>query len=245
MPRILVTMARDPDYDGLRLRLDYVRRLRNAGGLPLLLPHAERPLARSEAEECLQGVQGVLFSGGGDIEPRRYGRRPGPDADVDAPRDQAELAVFRAAWRRRMPVFGVCRGLQLINVALGGDLYQDLEKEFSRGGVVHAHGSGERYRCQHRVAVTRPALSRLIGTSVRVNSHHHQGLRRVAPPLIPAAFAPDGLCEAVIGPPERPLIAVQWHPECLDSMDPLFSAFVDRCRTFEAGENRACKKLSK
>ena len=93
--------------------------------------------------------------------------------------------------------------------------------------------------------MTRPLLSRLIGRSVWVNSHHHQGLRRVAPPLIPAAFAPDGLCEAVIGPPERPVLAVQWHPECLDSMDPLFGAFVELCLTFAAGENRRCKKLSK
>ena len=126
MPRILVTMDVQPEYDGLRLRADYIRRLRRAGGLPLLAPHSEEAITSEQARECLTGCCGLLLPGGGDMEPWRYGREPGPDTDLDPDRDQAELALFQAAWEQGLPVFGVCRGLQLINVALGGDLYQDF-----------------------------------------------------------------------------------------------------------------------
>jgi len=212
----------DPEQDFLRLRRDYIRRLRHAGGLPVLLPHTEKPLSPKDAAELLAGCQGVLFSGGGDLETSGGGR------GVDPERDQAELSLFAAAWERKLPVFGVCRGLQLINTALGGDLYPDLGE--GPGRVRHCHASDERYDCHHRVTVTRRELSRLIGTAPDVNSHHHQGLRRLASPLRAAAFAPDGLCEAVLGPPYRFLLAVQWHPECLDHMAPLFAAFAEACR---------------
>ena len=240
MPRILVTMDQQPDFDGVRLRRDYSRRLRKAGGLPLLLPHTEQPLGAEDAAQYLAGCHGLLLSGGGDVEPWRYGREPGPDTDVDAPRDQAEIALVRAAWEMKMPLFGICRGVQVVNVALGGDIYQDLDADLAkgpgRGNDLHQHGSEERYGVHHPVEVSDPELARLIGSRPMVNSHHHQGLRRLAPGLNAAAFAPDGLCEAVTAC-GRPLIAVQWHPECRDDMQPLFNAFVALCRSFAAGDD--------
>ena len=240
MPRILVTMDQQPEWDGVRLRRDYSRRLRKAGGLPLLLPHTEQPLSEADAAAYLAGCHGLLLTGGGDLEPWRYGRSPGPDTDIDAPRDQAEIALVQAAWRMKLPLFGVCRGAQVINVALGGDIYQDLDADLGqgadRGNSLHQHGSEERYGVHHPVEVTDAELARLIGKRPMVNSHHHQGLRRLAPGLTAAAFAPDGLCEAFVGC-DRPLIAVQWHPECRDDMQPLFDAFVALCRDFAAGEN--------
>ena len=240
MPRILVTMDQQQDYDAVRLRRDYCRRLRKAGGLPLLLPHTEQPLSEADAAAYLAGCHGLLLTGGGDLEPWRYGRSPGPDTDIDAPRDQAEIALVQAAWCMKLPLFGVCRGAQVINVALGGDIYQDLDADMGqgadRGNSLHQHGSEERYGVHHPVEVTEAELARLIGKRPMVNSHHHQGLRRLAPGLTAAAFAPDGLCEAVVGC-DRPLIAVQWHPECRDDMQPLFDAFVALCRDFAAGEN--------
>lgn len=236
MPRILVTMDLDPAYDGLRLRRDYVRRLRNAGGLPLLLPQAERGLTELDAAECLRGCHGLLLTGGGDLEPWRYGASPGPDRDVDPERDEAELALCGAAVRLGLPVFGICRGLQVLNVALGGDIYQDLDAAWPQGGSSHCFPSSVRYGRQHGLTVIRPELARLIGCHPLVNSHHHQGLRRIAPQLQPAAYAPDGLCEAVTGREGRPLLGVQWHPECLDDMSPLFDAFVAQCQIFAAGD---------
>lgn len=238
-PRILVTADSDSDFDGVRLRRDYIRRLRQAGGLPLLLPHTEQPLSAGDAAAYLADCHGLLLTGGGDIEPWRYGRAPGPDLGLDPARDQAELVLFQAAWQRKMPIFGVCRGAQLINVALGGDIYQDLDADRgegeNRGNALHQHGSEERYGLHHPVEVTASQLSRLIGQRPTVNSHHHQGLRRIAPELTAAAFAPDGLCEAVLGR-DRPLLAVQWHPECMENMQPLFNAFVELCRSFAAGD---------
>ena len=212
MPRILVSMYLQPEEDRLCLRRDHIRRLRRSGALPLLLPHIDEPISAELAREYLAGCHGLLLTGGGDIEPRLYGREPGLDAFVDPARDQAEIALAQAAWEMRLPVFGVCRGAQVINVALGGDIYQDLDADLGHGNALHQHGVEERYDRHHRIQIERPELERLIGKETEVNSLHHQGLRRIAAGLVPAARAEDGLCEAVIAP-DRPWLAVQWHPE--------------------------------
>ena len=235
MPRILVSMYLQPEEDRLCLRRDHIRRLRRSGALPLLLPHIDEPISGELAREYLAGCHGLLLTGGGDIEPRLYGREPGPDTFVDPARDQAEIALTRAAWEMMLPVFGICRGAQVINVALGGDIYQDLDADKGSGNALHQHGVEERRLRHHPVRVTVPELERLIGEETEVNSLHHQGLRRIAAGLIPAAWAEDGLCEAVIAP-DRPLLAVQWHPECLPGMEVLFDDFVEKCRAFAAGE---------
>ena len=235
MPRILVSMYLQPEEDRLQLQRDHIRRLRKAGALPLLLPHSEEPVSEELAREYLAGCHGLLLTGGGDIEPWRYGRQPGPDTFVDPARDQAEIAFVQAAWEMRLPVFGICRGAQVINVALGGDIYQDLDADKGSGNALHQHGVEERYDRHHRIQTERPELERLIGKEAAVNSLHHQGLRRLADGLVSAARAEDGLCEAIIAP-DRPWLAVQWHPECMEEMQPLFDAFVEKCRAFAAGE---------
>ena len=232
-PRILITMNDATDYDGVKLRRDYARRLIRAGGLPLSLPHGagEEDLP-ALAQAYINSCDGLLLSGGDDLEPELYGQSARRELEVYPQRDRLELALFQAAWEAGRPIFGICRGMQLINVALGGELYQDLDLDFQAGANARHHRQAdERYQTHHEAEVCHPGLASLLGCRAQVNSHHHQAVSRLALPLQGAAYAPDGLCEAVIAKDweRRPLLAVQWHPECMETMQILFDKFVEQC----------------
>ncbi|MFZ5623088.1 MAG: gamma-glutamyl-gamma-aminobutyrate hydrolase family protein [Gemmatimonadota bacterium] len=234
-PRIAVTgVVRT--VDGLEravLNRGYVLSLARAGALPLILS----PLMGAElATHALEGVDGLLLTGGEDLDPALYGEAPVPQlGSVSHPRDEFELALFAAARRRELPVLGICRGCQVINVALGGSLYQDLPTQ--RPGAVQHDAPGPRDHRSHGILVEPGSrLAEALGaTAFRTNSFHHQAIRRLAPGLRATAHAEDGLIEGIEGPENQPwLAAVQWHPEefcdagdCPDQR--LFPAFVEAC----------------
>ncbi len=194
------------------LNCAYLHAVIQAGGVPLILP---REIGSLGAPAALEGLAALLLTGGEDIAPAAYGAPAHPRLETTDPeRDAFELALFRAAWERGLPVLAICRGIQLVNVALGGTLWQDLPSE-QPGTLQHSH-PGERVDRVHSVSVVPGTrLARALGlTTHQVNSFHHQALRRIAPGLVPSARAPDGIIEGLEAPAEGPwLLAVQWHPE--------------------------------
>jgi putative glutamine amidotransferase len=212
-PVVAVTAPRR-QVDGrerVTLNSAYVRALDRAGLVPLALPTL---LAPERAVAALEGMRGLVLTGGEDVEPARYGATPHPQLeDVDPTRDAAELALIAAARARRLPILAICRGIQILNVALGGTLYQDLGSE--RPGPVNHSGDDSR----HPVRIEPGSLlERTLGArAATVNSRHHQAVRDLAPGLRAVAWAEDGLIEAAepadAGAPWT--LAVQWHPEDL------------------------------
>jgi putative glutamine amidotransferase len=190
----------------------YVQAVLTAGGVPLVLSPL---MGASMAAPALDGVDGLLLTGGEDMDPAWYGAEPSPFLSPPSrERDLFELALFAVARQRGLPILGICRGIQLINVGLGGTLYQDLPSE--RPGRVEHRPEGPRELRSHRVRLepgSRVAKA-LGGTSLTVNSSHHQAIRDLAPGLVATGWTDDQLIEAVESAAEAPwLLAVQWHPE--------------------------------
>jgi len=213
IPVVAVTAPRR-QVDGrerVTLNTAYVRALDRAGVVPLALPTM---LAPERAVAALDGVSGLVLTGGEDVEPGRYGAAPHPKLEeTDPARDAAELALMAAARARRLPILAICRGIQILNVALGGTLYQDLDSE--RPGPVTHTGDASR----HAVRIEPGSLlERTLGTRhATVNSRHHQAIRDLAPGLRAVAWAEDGVIEAAEAADAGAswLLAVQWHPEDL------------------------------
>jgi putative glutamine amidotransferase len=216
----------------------YTRSVSGAGGLPVLIPLG---LPEEDLRRLAGRLAGVLFTGGGDVHPDRYQAEPHPlISDVDEDRDRVELALLQAAAGSGTPFLGICRGLQLINVALGGTLVADIES-MRPGSLKHDYFPDlPRDLLTHPVHVE--AGSRLAGIlgerEPQVNSLHHQGVERLAGPLQACACAPDRLVEAVELPGHPFGLAVQWHPEWLQAHEPmrrLFRAFVEAAGAESAG----------
>jgi len=180
---------------------DYVRAVERAGGRAMLVPPSLEGV-----EETLDALDGVVFTGGSDLDPELYGADAHPQTlGIVRMRDDAELALLRAALERDMPVLGICRGIQVLNVGMGGDLDQHLEG--------HRHDPPGEF-VAHDVAIEpNTRLAAMLGERTTVMSHHHQGLRTLAPGLVETARADDGLLEAVEAPARRFTVGVLWHPE--------------------------------
>jgi putative glutamine amidotransferase len=206
--------------------------LESAGLVPVIVP----PLANDDAADAiLSRVDGVVLTGGEDVEPSRYGQPRIPECGKSNPaRDDTEIALVRAARRTGKPLLAICRGPQLLNVALGGTLFQDIPSEVP--GALEHNPKGDRSARTHRVTVEpRSRIAQAVGnTGFSVNSFHHQSIRDVAPGLRVTATAPDGVIEGVESADESWwAIAVQWHPEEMnDSPEPwdrgIFRAFAER-----------------
>ena len=202
----------------------YVDAVTRAGGRPLVVPPVEEGV-----EETLDALDGVLFSGGEDLDPEHYGAERHPETKgVDEARDRAELALLRAALERDMPVLAVCRGSQVLNVALGGDLVQHLPEIV--GHDEHRHTPGE--FTDHDVRIE-PAsrLGSLIGGETAVKSHHHQGFGRLGEGLREVAWAPDDTIEGLENPAKRFALGVLWHPEAGED-GALFEALIEEARRY-------------
>jgi putative glutamine amidotransferase len=231
--------------DYTSLSVDYSSSVAAAGGLPFLLP---LPLEVGDAQAYLDAIDGVLFSGGVDVSPLRYGALPARQVNrCSLARDELEIALALGARERGMPVFGICRGLQLLNVAFGGSLVQDIAAELPGSGGHYPEGLpvDEPY---HYVEILEG--DSLIGAAlgpgrVGVNSFHHQAVRELAPGLRATARSLDGIIEAF--EPEEPspgersggfLMALQFHPECLTARFPeflgLFAAHVAAAEKYRA-----------
>ena len=218
-----------PDWPALGLfRELMVRAVEKAGGLPVVVPLG---LEAASLRRLFARLDGVLLAGGGDVDPARYGAAPHPlAAGVDAQRDEVELSLARWAADDGKPLFGICRGAQVLNVALGGTLYGDIAEH--PGAERHTYYPGLPYDLRpHAIKIEEDSrLARVIGQPiVTVNSLHHQAIAQLAPALRAVARAPDGMIEAVELPEHPFALAVQWHPECLPEapeMQRLFEAFV-------------------
>ena len=241
-PRIAVSgVVRTWDgADRTGVNSGYVRSLLAAGGVPVILSPLMGP---SFAMRALDGVDGLMLTGGEDMDPSWYGQEQSPLCNPPSrERDLFELALFAVARQREIPILGICRGIQVVNVALGGTLYQDLPTE--RPGSVDHNPSAPRASRGHAVRLTEGSrAAEALGTvSVRVNSFHHQAVRDLAPSLVASGWTDDGLVEAVESLGDAPwLLAVQWHPEEMhaEAQAPergLFRALVERAAAVAVGE---------
>ena len=198
----------------------YIRALEAAGGVPVILPPQCDTI-----DELMAVIDGLLLSGGPDVDPARYGDNYVHPATygIDPDRDQFEIDLFEAALRRGIPVFGICRGIQVMNVALGGTLIQDVSTEHPGAADVghrqHERGLENSEVGHETFAVDDEPLPIFGTTELGVNSFHHQAIRELAPDLMPVAISPDGLIEAVVMRANPEVFGVQWHPELMFERD--------------------------
>jgi putative glutamine amidotransferase len=219
---VSATRRTDAGRERVALNTAYVYALTRAGLVPLLVPPILDPEAACAA---LDAVRGLVLTGGEDVEPGRYGATPHAKlGETDRARDAVELALITGAERRRLPILAICRGIQILNVALGGTLYQDLASE-RPGPVDHADT-----RARHGLRIEAGSLlHRTLATGeASVNTRHHQAIREIAPALRATAWAEDGVIEGVERKdPGGPLVlAAQWHPE-EDVEEALFRGFAE------------------
>ncbi|HZB87000.1 MAG TPA: gamma-glutamyl-gamma-aminobutyrate hydrolase family protein [Gaiellaceae bacterium] len=204
--------------------LAYVEAVERAGGRALLVPPSHEGV-----DETLDALDGLLFSGGSDLDPDLYGAEAHPETNgVRLERDRAELALLEAALARDMPVLAVCRGSQVLNVARGGDLVQHLPEVV--GDEKHKHTPG--VFADHDVDLKEGTrLQRLLGDRAPVKSHHHQGYGAIGEGLVESAWAEDGTVEALEDPSRRFALGVLWHPEAGEDFA-LFEALVEEAARY-------------
>jgi len=212
--RILISTSTSPRTEGLWRSdaiggLNYAQAVAQTGGLPLFAPNLTPELA----EAYLSHADGILLSGGGDIDPRHFGQSPHPDLGmVDEERDLFELALYRAAKTRGLPILGICRGVQVINVTEGGTLHQHLPALPKTLQHSQRNKDGTPF---HAVKLEpHTTLAKHYGeTSIRTNSYHHQAIDTLGKELKATAWSDDGTIEAVEGTGNAFVLGVQWHPE--------------------------------
>ena len=233
-PLIGVTPLWDEEKDSLWMLPGYLDGLRQAGATPIVFP------LTAEAEEISRLVglcDGVLMTGGQDVSPRLYGETPLDGVDCCALRDNMDAAVLQAALTQGMPILGICRGLQFVNVFFGGTLWQNLPTQHP--SEVSHRQKPPYHQPAHTVSIVSdsPLAACLRLDELPVNSCHHQAIRELATKLKPAATAPDGLIEAICLPDYPFLWAVQWHPEFCWQTDKnsrkIFKAFVDAAARYD------------
>ena len=234
-PRIGISANRK---DGLSCIADpYYQSVLLAGGAPVIIPATTDIKVLTT---IIKNLDGIILSGGGDLDPFFLGEEPVPElGDVDTYRDTYDFLLLRLAFNHQLPIMGICRGHQLINVAFGGSLYQDIRTQFSPNALQHSQ-TEPRDQATHRINLLNiPSKLSEINhgkKTLNVNSFHHQAIKKTAPEFIATAIATDGLNEA-LEHPEYPMFSVQWHPEPMaangnDEMLNLFRYHIDQSRIF-------------
>ena len=233
-PKIGLVPLVDEKKDSLWMLPGYMDGITEAGGIPIMFPLTQDEEAISS---LLDLVQGVLLTGGHDVSPSLYGEEPIPQCgDASSERDIMETILFRKALERNMPVLGICRGIQFLNVYQGGSLYQDLPTQHP--GRTEHHQMPPYDIPVHGVDIIEgTGLSGLLGrSSIMVNSYHHQAVKTLGKDLTVMAVSEDGLTEAVQMNGKDFVWAVQWHPEFSyksdDNSMKIFEEFVRRCSLF-------------
>ena len=219
------------------VRENYMQSIIAAGGLPMLLPHTRD---EALAAQMLDHLDALLLSGGGDVDPARYGEEMIPACgEPDAQRDDFELLIGRLALERGMPVFGICRGIQLLTVLLGGTLYQDIETQLHIERVCHEQTPPYDAPVHTVRFVKDGLLARITGAQeVQTNSMHHQSVKDAGPRLIVEGTSADGVIEAVRAVHTDDVFAVQYHPEYMTTQAEhaarLFGYLVERAKAYAA-----------
>lgn len=211
-PLIGLSMDWDEEKNVHLIGAAYVEAVEEAGGIPLPLPSTED---EEVIDEWLDLVDGLVLTGGVDPDPAHFGEEPIPAMGRIVPsRDRTEIRLARSALRLDLPILAICRGIQVLNVAAGGTLYQDLQSQVP--GVIKHYQAAPRWYPTHEIEIPPGTiLARILGgTSFRVNSFHHQGLKGLAPGFRMSARSGDGVVEAIEGP-GRYVVGVQWHPEAM------------------------------
>ena len=226
---------------GCTLAEGYFHSIEQSGGIPLVIPATEN---RVLLTALLDRIDGLLLSGGADINPLCWGEDPQESlGEINPERDYAELLLARLAYDRNLPVMGICRGIQVLAVALGGSVYQDLKTALPDAPLIKHSQKAPRSLSTHFVTVEdHTVMRRLLGEKIAVNSFHHQAVNNPGPHLRIAARAADGVIEAVESNEWKPIFGVQWHPECYANasdrcMAPLFHHFVDCAESFRCAKN--------
>ena len=228
-PLVGVMPLWDDGKESIWMLPGYLEGIRNAGGIPVILPFTTDT---DELGQLAEMCDGFLFTGGHDVSPHIYNEEPLDDSVVCCKeRDEMESYYLRVAMTSDKPVLGICRGIQFINAALGGTLYQDLPTQHPSD--IEHHQKPPYDIPVHSISIVENSpLGKLLDTDqLQVNSYHHQAVRELSPKLMTMATSPDGLVEAVYMPGHRFLWAVQWHPEFSYLSDvssqKIFSAFVE------------------
>jgi putative glutamine amidotransferase len=235
-PIIGITMFRSTSeygYPIFTIAEAYIQAIARGGGSPVLIPSG---ISQESIINILSVMDGILFTGGGDVHPDRYFSKMHPlVSEVDNDRDETELQILQKVLKMKLPFLGICRGIQVINVGFGGTLYEDILDQ-RPGSLRHSYfPEMPRHYLAHEIQIDSTSqLSRILGkTHAQVNSLHHQGIKDLGQNLRPTAFSPDGLVEAFEYTGNQFGMAVQWHPEWLPdeaSMSKLFQAFTDSAR---------------
>lgn len=220
-------------YSGIPLT--YSNAIERAGGAPILIP---LHLSEDTLSAIYSRIDALLLAGGVDVHPKEFGEQVEAFCgEIDTARDETELRVTRWALADGHPILGICRGIQMLNVAAGGSLYQDIPTQIETQ-QNHSYIKGDPYNLRAHPVQFEPEsrVAKWLGVpSIDVNSLHHQALKKVAPGLKVIARSPDGVIEAVESQDERFLVGVQWHPELLEDderFERLFEAFVDSARQY-------------
>jgi putative glutamine amidotransferase len=223
------------DVPAAYLQYQYVESVTRVGGIATLLP--PQPVSAEAVDAVLDRVDALVLTGGKDVDARLYGEQPHAEADEPrTERDAWELGLLRGAVDRELPVLGICRGAQVVNVALGGTLEQHLPDAI--GEDTHRAGPG---RFVGRTVRTVPGsrLASILGDEAAASCYHHQAIARLAPDLVASGHAEDGIVEALELPGERFVLAVQWHPEEILDDVRLFRAVVQAARDQDENERKA------
>lgn len=217
-----VFLSEGEDSAGLKFTgvfKDYTEAVVLGGGVPFILPPVE---IKEDMLAQLSAIDLLIVSGGADVQPFLYGEAPSPLLEKMNPeRDLYEMELVRLAYAQGIPIFGICRGLQVINVAFGGTLYQDIS-EFTENTGLHRHPKSDQ-EATHPVEIVENTLlyEILKEKTIVTNSYHHQGIKKLAPDLQVNAYAPDGFIEGIEKPGGSFLLALQWHPEMMVKHDAL------------------------
>lgn len=235
-PIIGIVPLVDKQKDSYWMLPGYMNGIKKAGGIPVMLPLTEDT---EDINSLMQKLDGVIFSGGQDIDPKLYQELNLSCSELCEKRDSMEVKLFKKVIEENKPAYGICRGLQLFNACLGGSLYQDIPTQLP-SDVKHVQ-KPPYDKAIHSVEIYKDTLLYDIVEEERleVNSYHHQGIKDVAPSLEVMAVAPDGLVEAVYMPTKRFIMATQWHPEFSYKKDEnslkIFKAFVNKCEEYQKG----------
>jgi len=241
MPIVGVSGSIKQDESGQFINANYLANVLAAGAIPVVLC---LDMDAAQVAQCLDRLDGVLLCGGNDVDPSRFGESPAVGlGEVNPKRDRLENYVIAEAYRRGMPLLAICRGVQMLNVALGGTLYQDIPTQYlaHTGTQPLSHASlADASNPMHDVRVVQSTLLHTLygADALCVNSFHHQAIKSLSPRLQVAARSADGVVEAVYDSTQPFVLGVQWHPERMAEGAPLFQAFAAACDRYRARSQR-------